>query len=143
MCPARSFAAGCATIRGTMVTANAFRRIALGMHTAVESEHMGHPDFRANGRIFATLDAEGDWGMVKLTPEQQEELVRARGATFVPAAGAWGRGGSTKVRLSSVDETTLGEAMTLAWQHAMKKPAAARRSPARPAAGRAKRSPKR
>ena len=55
-----------------MVTANAFRRIALGMHTAVESEHMGHPDFRANGRIFATLDAEGDWGMVKLTPEQQE-----------------------------------------------------------------------
>jgi hypothetical protein len=117
-----------------MVTANAFRRIALSMQSTIEAAHMGHPDFRTNGRIFATLDAQGEWGMVKLTPEQQDQFVRARGATFIPAAGAWGRGGSTKVRLSSVDETTLGEAMTLAWQNAVRQPVPRPRAPRAPRA---------
>ena len=47
------------------MTANQFRRIALGMSGAVEASHMDHPDFRANGRIFATLDHENVRGMVK------------------------------------------------------------------------------
>jgi hypothetical protein len=101
------------------VTANQFRRIALGMEGASEGQHMGHPDFRVNGRIFATLTADGSRGMVGLTPEQQQEFVTNRPDTFVPAAGAWGRGGSTMVRLASVDVDTLGEAMTLAWQKAV------------------------
>jgi hypothetical protein len=37
-----------------------FRRIALSMTDAIESAHMGHPDFRANGRIFATLSPDAD-----------------------------------------------------------------------------------
>lgn len=37
------------------MTVQGFRRIALGMIGAVEGAHMGHPDFRVNGRIFATL----------------------------------------------------------------------------------------
>ena len=55
-----------------MLRAEDFRRIALGMTDAVEGAHMGYPDFRVNGRIFATLHADHKWGMVKLTPEQQE-----------------------------------------------------------------------
>jgi hypothetical protein len=101
------------------VTANQFRRIALGMEGASEGQHMGHPDFRVNGRIFATLTADGSRGMVGLTPEQQQTFMTASPDTFVPAAGAWGRGGSTMVRLASVDVDTLGEAMTLAWQKAV------------------------
>jgi hypothetical protein len=101
------------------MTANEFRRIALAMQGAAEGQHMGHPDFRANGRIFATLTADGSRGMVQLTPEQQQEFVSADPATFVPAAGAWGRGGSTMVQLATVDADTLGEAMTLAWQKAI------------------------
>ena len=38
-----------------MLTFKDFRRIAVGMDGAIESAHMGHPDFRVNGRIFATL----------------------------------------------------------------------------------------
>lgn len=98
-----------------------FRRIALSMEGAIESAHMGHPDFRANGRIFATLYPDGESGMVKLTTDQQQEFVRADSVAFVPASGAWGRQGCTTVRLDSVDEDTLGEAMTLAWQNTMKK----------------------
>jgi hypothetical protein len=108
-----------------------FRRIALGMQGAIESAHMGHPDFRANGRVFATLSADDEWGMVKLAPEQQQELVRAHAAMFVPANGAWGRQGCTMVRLDSADADTLGEAMTLAWQGTVKPPKAERSKPRR------------
>ena len=97
--------------------ADDFRRIALGMEGAVESAHMGHPDFRVHGRIFATLHGDLKWGMVKLTPDQQERFVREHRATFAPENGAWGRQGCTSVRLETADEDTLGEAMTLAWQN--------------------------
>lgn len=86
---------------------------------------MGHPDFRVNGRIFATLSADDERGMVKLTPAQQEEFIRAEPDTFEPASGAWGRQGCTMVRLASAGEELLGEAMTLAWQGMVK----ARRKP--------------
>ena len=97
-----------------MLNAGEFRRIALGMDGAIESAHMGHPDFRANGRIFATLHQDHLYGMVKLTPDQQQTFVRAHPAAFAPENGAWGREGCTRVRLAAVDEDTLGEAMTLA-----------------------------
>ena len=95
-----------------------FRRIALGLDGAVEKAHMGHPDFRANGRIFATLHADMKFGMVKLTPAEQGEFMRAHPGVFAPEAGAWGQAGCTRVTLEAVDEETLGEVMTLAWKHA-------------------------
>lgn len=104
-----------------MLTHKDFRRIALGLQNAVEGAHMGHPDFRVNGRIFATLHEDLKSGMVKLTPEQQEKFVRDDPASFAPEAGAWGRAGCTRVKLSSVDEETLGEAMTLAWKNTVEK----------------------
>ena len=110
------------------MTANEFRRIALGMEGASEGQHMSHPDFRVNGRIFATLTEDGSRGMVQLTPEQQQEFMSASPETFVPASGAWGRGGSTMVQLASVDGDTVGEAMTLAWQKAV----AAKKNKAKP-----------
>jgi hypothetical protein len=103
-----------------------FRRVALGMMDAVEGAHMGHPDFRVNGRIFATRHADDEWGMVKLTPDQQEKFVRDAPEAFVPEAGAWGRQGCTAVRLNSVSAEVLGEAITLAWQNAMAKRSATR-----------------
>ena len=53
------------------MTVNEFRNLALGLPEASEAEHMGHPDFRVRGKIFATLGPDEEWGMVKLTPEQQ------------------------------------------------------------------------
>ncbi len=64
---------------------------------------MHHPDFRVRGgKIFATLAyPDKKWGMVKLTPEQQEEFVRAEPEVFEPVKGGWGRGGATSVRLEN------------------------------------------
>jgi hypothetical protein len=110
-----------------MLTHKDFRRIALGMKGAEEGAHMGHPDFRVNGRIFATLHEDLRFGMVKLTPEEQERFMQEDAASFAPEAGAWGRAGCTRVRIESVDEDTLGEAMTLAWQNGMAKSKPARK----------------
>ena len=112
------------------MTAKDFRRIALGMEGASEGEHMAHPDFRVNGRIFATIAPDAKWGMVQLTPGQQQEFVNADAETFVPAKGAWGRGGSTMVQLATADRDTVGEAMTLAWQAAVAKTPARKRKAA-------------
>jgi hypothetical protein len=99
------------------MTARTFRKIALGMDGAIEAAHMGHPDFRANGRIFATLHADDKHGMVKLTAEQQQRFVNDYPDVFAPESGAWGRQGCTRVRLAAAGEEMLGEAMTLAWQN--------------------------
>jgi hypothetical protein len=100
------------------VTADDFRRIALSLPGASESAHMGHPDFRVGGKIFATLGApDEDWGMVKLTPLQQALLVQAEPAVFVPVKGGWGRRGATNVRLEPAQPATVRRAMVTAWQN--------------------------
>jgi hypothetical protein len=110
------------------MTADDFRRLALGMQGAVEGAHMGHPDFRANGRIFATLHSNDQWAMVKLSPEEQREVMRTHPSTFVPSSGAWGRQGCTNVRLDEANAPTVRAAMMLAWQHAASSPRARRAS---------------
>ena len=97
--------------------ASDLRRIALGMTGVIEGAHMGHPDFRVDNRIFATLHHDPAFGMVALTPDQQREFMNAHPEVFSPESGAWGRAGSTRVRLAAVDEETLGEALTLARQN--------------------------
>jgi hypothetical protein len=100
------------------MTPAAFRRIALSLPDAVEGEHMGHADFRVNGKVFATLGwPDKTCGMVKLPPELQDALIRTAPDAFAPASGEWGRQGSTTVRLARADEAALKDAITSAWQH--------------------------
>jgi hypothetical protein len=115
-----------------MLRAKDFRRIALGLAGAVESAHMGHPDFRVQNRIFATLHHDDAFGMVKLAPDEQQTFIRDYPNAFAPESGAWGRQGCTRVRLDALDDDVLGEAMTLAWRAAAATPAP------RPRAGRKK-----
>ena len=53
---------------------------------------MGHPDFRVNGRIFATLHHDRLWGMASLSPEQQETFVRQYPAISTQLRAAHGDG---------------------------------------------------
>ena len=97
--------------------ADDFRRIALGLPESSESAHMGHPDFRVGGKIFATLGyPNGETGVIMLPPEEQERLIRAYPDAFAPVKGAWGRRGSTRVALEVVDAATLRQAMVAAWR---------------------------
>jgi uncharacterized protein (TIGR02246 family) len=108
--------------RSNGMTPESFRRIALGLGGAVEKAHHGHPDFRVDGRVFATLGyPDKKHGMVALTPAQQRVWVREHATAVLPVKGVWGAQGATLVRLQAIDEETLGEALTLAWRNAREK----------------------
>ena len=100
-----------------MPTADDFRRIALAFPGAEEGSHMGHADFRVGGKVFATLGYPDEgWGMASLMPEQQQDFMALAADAFEPAAGAWGRGGSTLVRLEAVSGELLETALAAAWR---------------------------
>jgi hypothetical protein len=64
-----------------------FWRIALGLPEVTEASHTGHPDFRVGDKIFATLGYPGDsFGVVMLSPQDQDFLVRNHPKAFAPGA---------------------------------------------------------
>ncbi len=114
------------------MTADAFRRFALTLPGASESSHMAHPDFRVGSRIFATLGyPDSRHGMVKLNPVQQAELLQTAPETFQPAAGAWGRSGSTVVLLSAVKGSALAPILRQAWENASRPKPVGKKGPRR------------
>lgn len=99
------------------MTPSDFRRIALSFEGAAESSHMGNPDFRVGGRIFATLASQKQgYGNLKLATEQQADFVRELPEVFLPIAGGWGRMGMTHIRLDKASEDVLAGALRAAWK---------------------------
>ena len=99
-------------------TPSDFRRLALSLPQTEERNHMNHPDFRVAGKIFATLAYPNkQFAMVKLTPLQQEDFVKAHPAVFNPCNGAWGRRGATSVLLAKANKRVLKEAILAAWRN--------------------------
>ena len=110
-----------------------FRRIALSFEGAEEGSHMGSPDFRVGGRIFATLAAQKQGymsvflaeaavsGNLLLTPEQQADFVSELPEIFLPVPGGWGRMGATHVRLAAANEDVLTGALRTAWNRRVEK----------------------
>lgn len=99
------------------MNASDFRRIALSLPGAEESSHMGSPDFRVGGRIFATLASQNQgFGNLMLTPEQQADFVAEQPDLFLPVSGGWGRMGATHIRLALASEDLLAGALQAAWK---------------------------
>ena len=113
--------------RGVTMNVNDFRRIALSFEGAEESSHMGNPDFRVGGHIFATLaHAKQGYGNLKLTPAQQADFVAELPKVFLPIPGGWGRRGATHIRLAAASEDVLTGALRAAWRLRIEKNAKAR-----------------
>jgi hypothetical protein len=106
------------------VDVSAYRRLALALPGAAEAAHMGAPDFRIDGRIFATL-AYGQKGLgtLMLSPEQQAMFVAEAPEYFSAVAGGWGRAGATLVRVDA-PESVLAGALATAFHHVLAKQAA-------------------
>ena len=99
------------------MTPSDFRRLALELPETSESSHMSHPDFRIGGKIFATLGyPDKEHGMVILPGEEQAKLIRKYPKIFAPAKGAWGKQGSTTVRLEGINKAALQSALEIAWR---------------------------
>ena len=113
----------------THATVDLFRTLALSLPGASESAHCGHPDFRVNGRIFATLSGQTiGCGVLKLTPEQQQSFHAELPEVFEPVHGGWGRTGMTFVHLDAVAQDTLLGALRTAHRNVTTKLSAADRT---------------
>jgi hypothetical protein len=107
------------------MTPDDFRELALSLSGVVEGQHMRHPDFRAHGRIFATLAyPNAEFGMVKLTLADQKHFVEMHPQAFSPVKGAWGLQGSTSVHLAAAKRDIVAQALDLAWQNSTAETAA-------------------
>ncbi len=95
--------------------ASDFRRLALALPEALECEHMQHPDFRVGKRIFATLDATGAFGVLKLSPQSQQAALRAHPGVLEPCSGAWGARGYTRVALERASVALVRALLEQAW----------------------------
>jgi hypothetical protein len=121
-----------------------FRRIALSLPAAEESSHMGQPDFRVDGRIFATLaSAKQGYGNLMLTLEQQAAFVEEMPEVFLPIPGGWGRMGMTHIRLAEASEDVLYGALHSAWKLRIEKNAKSGKKKHAPKNGPARPRPKR
>ena len=99
------------------MTPDDFRRIALSLEGAEEGSHMGSPDFRVGGRIFATLASQAQgYGNLLLTPEQQAMFVAEAPDIFIPVRGGWGRNGATHMKLATANEDLVYGALQTAWK---------------------------
>jgi hypothetical protein len=97
------------------MTIDEFRKMALEVPMSVERSHMNHPDFRVVGKIFASLGVpDENWGMIKLTPEQQRAAIEKAPEIFKPSSGAWGRQGYTNVYLPAAKATIVRAALNAA-----------------------------
>ena len=97
------------------MTPQDFRAIALELPDVEEHSHMRHPDFRVNGKIFATLGyPSASYAMVKLTRDQQEMFVGLDPGAFIPVKGAWGAKGATNVILKKAKKKMTREALRTA-----------------------------
>ena len=76
--------------KGDLMDAEDFRQMALSFDGAEESSHMGAPDFRVGGRIFATLAMQHlGYGNLMLSPALQQVLMAEAPEVFLPIPGGW------------------------------------------------------
>lgn len=116
------------------MTPTDFRRIALSLEGAEAGSHMGSPDFRVGGRIFATLAAEAQgYGNLMLTPEQQAMFVAEEPGVFIPVHGGWGRNGATHLKLSAANADLVYGALQTAWKLRIEKNRTVGKKPRAPA----------
>ena len=92
-------------------------RYALALPEAEPGQHFDIPDFRVRGKIFCTARTGEPLAMVKLPQALQEAVTTLHPGAITPAAGAWGRRGSTLVRTDLVPEPLLADLIVSAWRN--------------------------
>jgi len=109
-----------------MVTVAAARQLALSLPETEEKSHFETPDFRVKNKIFATIKADKQLMMVKLSAVDQSVFCSFDKAVIYPVPGGWGRQGATYIELKKVKKAMLLDALTMAWKQVAPKKMAAK-----------------
>ncbi len=93
------------------MTVERAKEVLLSLEGAVEGYHHGHPDFRVNKRIFATLWPDQNRSVVMIGPELAQGFAAAKGDGFDVVGG----GKCLSIKLDSIEETDFRAPAETAW----------------------------
>ena len=96
------------------ITAQRVRELVAALADAHEGAHHGHPDFRVNNKMFATLTEAEDRAALRLTSVEARALAERAPESFRLVSErepvTW-----VSVRLASADEHELRDLLEEAW----------------------------
>jgi hypothetical protein len=98
-----------------MATVALARRIFLEQPEAEEKAHMGHPDFRVAGKIFATLWPERNVAVVRMSAADQTGAMQINPAALT--LKYWGKSPYLEVDLAKADAALLRALAKAAWRN--------------------------
>jgi hypothetical protein len=99
-----------------MISIEQARKAALSLPDAEEKPHFHLTSFRVKNKIFATIHADKNYMMVKLSPVDQSVFCSYNKDVIFPVPGGWGRKGATFVNLKKVKKAMFLDALTTAWK---------------------------
>jgi hypothetical protein len=98
-----------------------FIKLALSFPGASEAPHFEKISFRANKKIFATLDSEKKIACLKLSAIDQSVFCAYDKTIIYPVPNKWGKQGWTFFELSKVKRAMLKDALSIAYKEVLKK----------------------
>ena len=99
-----------------MITIEQTRKAALSLPETEEKPHFNLTSFRVKNKIFATIHADKNYVMVKLSAIDQSVFCAYNKEVIFPVPGGWGKQGATFIDLKKVKKSMLLDALSTAWK---------------------------
>ena len=99
-----------------MISVEQARKAALSLPETEEKPHFHLTSFRVKNKIFATIHADKNYVMVKLSAIDQSVFCAYNKEVIFPVPGGWGKKGATFIDLKKVKKSMLIDAITTAWK---------------------------
>ena len=99
-----------------MISIEQARKAALSLPETEEKPHFHLTSFRVKNKIFATIHADKNHVMVKLSAIDQSVFCAYNKEVIFPVPGGWGKKGATFIDLKKVKKSMLLDALSTAWK---------------------------
>ena len=99
-----------------MISIEQTRKVALSLPESEEKPHFHLTSFRVKNKIFATIHADKNYVMVKLSAIDQSVFCAYNKEVIFPVPGGWGKQGATFIDLKKVKKSMLLDALSTAWK---------------------------
>ena len=99
-----------------MISIEQARKAALSLPETEEKPHFHLTSFRVKNKIFATIHADKNYMMVKLSVIDQSVFCSYNKEVIFPVPGGWGKHGATFINLKKVKKAMFLDALKTAWK---------------------------
>jgi len=99
-----------------MISIEQARKEALSLPETEEKPHFHLTSFRIKNKIFATIHADKNYMMVKLSTIDQSVFCSYNKEVIFPVPGGWGKQGATFINLKKVKKAMFLDALKTAWK---------------------------